>query len=83
MPGKKLTPSAIVSYFDQYVIGQDEAKKILAVVVYAHYRKLGRARQNSVEIAKSKVLLICPNGTGKTLLCETLSRALGVPFVTA
>ncbi|MDO8893095.1 MAG: AAA family ATPase [Sulfurimicrobium sp.] len=83
MPGKKLTPSAIVSYFDQYVIGQDEAKKILAVVVYAHYRKLGRARQNSVEIAKSNVLLIGPTGTGKTLLCETLSRALGVPFVTA
>ncbi len=82
-PGKKMTPSAIVSYFDQYVIGQEEAKKILAVVVYAHYRKLGRARQSTVEIAKSNVLLIGPTGTGKTLLCETLSRALGVPFVTA
>jgi ATP-dependent Clp protease ATP-binding subunit ClpX len=82
LPGKKMTPSAIVSYFDQYVIGQDEAKKILAVVVYAHYRKLGR-RQSMVEIAKSNVLLIGPTGTGKTLLCETLSRAIGVPFVTA
>lgn len=82
-PGKKMTPSSIVSYFDQYVIGQDEAKKILAVVVYSHYRKLGKARQGMVEIAKSNVLLIGPTGTGKTLLCETLSRALGVPFVTA
>jgi ATP-dependent Clp protease ATP-binding subunit ClpX len=82
LPGKKMTPSAIVSYFDQYVIGQDEAKKILAVVVYAHYRKLGR-RQSMVEIAKSNVLLIGPTGTGKTLLCETLARAIGVPFVTA
>lgn len=82
-PIKKLTPSSIVSYFDQYVIGQEEAKKILAVVVYAHYRKLGRASESTVEIAKSNVLLIGPTGTGKTLLCETLSRALGVPFVTA
>lgn len=80
---KKMTPSAIVRYFDQYVIGQEEAKKILAVVVYAHYRKLGRGSQSTVEIAKSNVLLIGPTGTGKTLLCETLSRALGVPFVTA
>ena len=82
-PGKKMTPKSIVDYFDQYVIGQEDAKKILAVVVYSHYRKLGRARQSAVEIAKSNVLLIGPTGTGKTLLCETLSRALGVPFVTA
>ncbi|MBZ0105502.1 MAG: AAA family ATPase [Sulfuricella denitrificans] len=81
--GKKLTPSAIVKYFDQYVIGQEDAKRVLAVVVYSHYRKLGKANQGTVEIAKSNVLLIGPTGTGKTLLCETLSRALGVPFVTA
>lgn len=81
--GKKLTPSAIAGYLDQYVVGQDEAKKILSVAVYAHYRKLGRQRPGAVEIAKSNILLIGPTGTGKTLLCETLSRILRVPFVTA
>jgi ATP-dependent Clp protease ATP-binding subunit ClpX len=80
---KKMTPSAIVRFLDQYVIGQDEAKKVLSVVVYAHYKKLGRAPQSAVELAKSNILLIGPTGTGKTLLCETLSRGLGVPFVTA
>lgn len=83
MPGTRATPSAIVAYLDQYVVGQDDAKKTLAVVVYSHYRKLGKTRPGGVEIAKSNILLIGPTGTGKTLLCETLSRALGVPFVTA
>ncbi|HET6719743.1 MAG TPA: AAA family ATPase [Rhodocyclaceae bacterium] len=78
---RRLTPSWIVSQLDQYVIGQDEAKRTLAVVVYAHYRKLARSG-GTVEIAKSNVLLIGPTGTGKTLLCETLSRTLRVPFVT-
>jgi len=78
-----MTPSAIVKYLDQYVVGQDEAKKILAVAVYSHYKKVGRSRSESVEVAKSNVLLIGSTGTGKTLLCETLSRALKVPFVTA
>lgn len=77
-----LTPSAIVRFLDQYVIGQEEAKKIVAVAVYAHYKKIAKARQDSMEIAKSNVLIIGPTGTGKTLLCETLSRCLGVPFVT-
>ena len=81
--GKKLTPSSIVAYLDQHVVGQNDAKKVLAVVVYAHYKKLARSRSGGVEIAKSNVLLIGPTGTGKTLLCETLSRGLGVPFVTA
>lgn len=80
---KKLTPSAIANYLDQYVVGQDEAKKILSVAVYSHYRKLGKQRAGAVEIAKSNILLIGPTGTGKTLLCETLSRILCVPFVTA
>jgi ATP-dependent Clp protease ATP-binding subunit ClpX len=79
---KKMTPSSIVNYLDQYVVGQDDAKKILAVVVYSHYKKLGKLKQSGVDIAKSNVLLIGPTGTGKTLLCETLSRGLGVPFVT-
>jgi ATP-dependent Clp protease ATP-binding subunit ClpX len=83
MLDKSLKPKAIVSYLDQYVIGQDEAKKILAVAVYSHYRKIENARRDDVEITKSNVLLIGPSGTGKTLLCETLSRVLAVPFVTA
>jgi len=77
------TPSAIVGYLDQYVIGQEEAKRILAVAVYTHFRKVARARRDAVPIAKSNVLLIGPTGTGKTLTCATLARVLGVPFVTA
>ncbi len=80
-----LTPSAIVKHLDQYVVGQDEAKKTIAVAVYTHYRKIGRVAHTS-EFAgsiKSNILLIGPTGSGKTLLCETLSRLLGVPFVTA
>lgn len=80
--GKKLTPSAIAQYLNQYVIGQDEAKKTLAVAVYSHYRKLGRRRTEGVEVLKSNILLIGPTGTGKTLLCETLARITRVPFVT-
>lgn len=79
----KLTPSQIVKFLDQHVIGQDEAKKQLAVAVYTHYQKIALARQGRHEIIKSNVLLVGPTGTGKTLLCETLSRALEVPFVTA
>ena len=80
---KEITPSAIVNFLDQYVIGQDDAKKVLAVAVYSHYRKISALAQSSGAIAKSNVLLIGPSGTGKTLMCETLSRMLGVPFVTA
>ena len=79
---KEITPSAIVRYLDQYVVGQDEAKKILAVAVYSHYRKISALRQEAGTIAKSNVLLIGSSGTGKTLACETLSRMLSVPFVT-
>lgn len=79
---KKLTPSAIAEYLDQYVIGQDEAKKTLAVAVYSHYRKIGKPRLAGAEGIKSNILLIGPTGTGKTLLCETLARIVRVPFVT-
>jgi ATP-dependent Clp protease ATP-binding subunit ClpX len=76
-------PSAIVRHLDEYVIGQDAAKRTLAVAVYAHYRKLALARDDGLEITKSNVLLVGPTGTGKTLLCESLARLLTVPFVTA
>ena len=78
-----LKPSAIVAALDRYVIGQDEAKRVVAVAVYAHFRKIARAQRDRATIDKSNVLLIGSSGTGKTLLCDTLSRILGVPFVTA
>ena len=83
MLDKDLKPSAIVRYLDQYVIGQDDAKKVLAVAVYSHYRKLAVFDPAAGAMPKSNVLLIGPSGTGKTLTCETLSRLLRVPFVTA
>ena len=75
-------PSEIVRGLDEYVIGQDVAKRVVAVAVYSHFRKLSQSRRG-VRIAKSNLLLIGPTGTGKTLTCETLSRLLDVPFVTA
>lgn len=80
---KEITPSAIVRYLDQYVVGQDEAKKTLAVAVYSHYRKISALQNEVGAIAKSNVLLIGSSGTGKTLTCETLARMLSVPFATA
>src|SRR5690606_24338065 len=70
-------------YLDDFVIGQDEAKKVLAVAVYAHYRKVDQSHAGGIEIAKSNVMLVGPSGTGKTLMCETLSKLIAVPFVTA
>ena len=78
-----LKPSAIVAYLDQYVIGQEDAKKIVAVAVYSHYRQIARLGEAGVSIVKTNILLVGSSGTGKTLLCETLARGLGVPFVTA
>ncbi len=80
---KRIKPSFIVKYLDQYVIGQDDAKKVLAVAVYSHYKKIANMQKDASEITKSNVLLIGNSGTGKTLMCETLSHVLGVPFVTA
>jgi len=79
----RLTPKAIVRHLDLEVIGQDEAKKTLAVAIYSHQRKLEAARTHGVALAKSNILLIGPSGTGKTLMCETLARFLDLPFVTA
>lgn len=79
----RMTPSSLVKFLDQYVVGQDEAKKALAVAVYSHYKKVGKSKDSQSGIIKSNVLLIGPTGTGKTLLCETLAQALRLPFVTA
>jgi len=78
-----LKPSEIVRQLSEHVVGQEEAKKTLAVAIYAHFRRMANAAADSVELSKSNILLIGPTGTGKTLLCETLSRILDVPFVTA
>ncbi len=77
------TPQEIHQHLNQYVIGQDYAKKILSVAVYNHYKRLESKDNTEVEIAKSNVLLLGPTGSGKTLLAETLARFLNVPFVMA
>lgn len=74
-------PRDIKSYLDQYVVGQEMAKKVLSVAVHNHYKRLeAKAVSGDVEIAKSNILLIGPTGTGKTLLAQTLARILQVPF---
>jgi ATP-dependent Clp protease ATP-binding subunit ClpX len=78
------TPAEICAILDQYVIGQDKAKRILSVAVYNHYKRLKNlAAKDEVELAKSNILLIGPTGSGKTLLAQTLARLLNVPFVMA
>lgn len=76
------TPSKIKSFLDQYVIGQEYAKKVLSVAVYNHYKRLScqENQNNDVEVSKSNVILIGPTGSGKTLLAQTLAKILNVPF---
>src|SRR2546421_4753048 len=82
--GKIPTPKKIYEQLSQYVIGQERAKKTLAVAVYNHYKRIGVGMQiDDVELAKSNILMICPTGCGETLLAQTLAKGPGVPFCNA
>ena len=79
-------PHEIKEYLDKYIVGQDDAKKVLSVAVYNHYKRLKHNKNNdadSVEIQKSNILLVGPTGSGKTLLAQTLAKMLDVPFAVA
>ena len=75
-----LKPKELKALLDDYVIGQDDAKKVLSVAVYNHYKRILTKQKNDVELQKSNILMLGPTGTGKTLLAQTLARILNVPF---
>lgn len=77
------TPSQIKNHLDQYVIGQDGAKRTLSVAVYNHYKRLRQNKKSDVEIQKSNILMIGSTGSGKTYLAQSLAKFLGVPFAIA
>ena len=78
-----LTPEELKAFLDDYVIGQDEAKKVLSVAVYNHYKRILAERDLGVELQKSNILMLGPTGCGKTLLAQTLAKVLNVPFAIA
>ena len=73
-------PDEIKAYLDQYVIGQETAKRYLSVAVYNHYKRLNQKRTDDIDIEKSNIIIVGPTGTGKTLLAKTIARMLKVPF---
>ncbi len=75
-----LKPASIKEFLDQYVIGQDEAKRIISVAVYNHYKRLNQKKADDVEIEKSNIIMVGETGTGKTLIAKTIARFLNVPF---
>jgi ATP-dependent Clp protease ATP-binding subunit ClpX len=77
---KLATPSQIKKHLDEYVIGQNDAKKILSVAVYNHYKRISQKSKSCVEIQKSNIMLVGPTGSGKTYLVQSLAKFLGVPF---
>ena len=78
-----LKPEEIKAFLDEYVIGQDEAKKVLSVAVYNHYKRIMAGKDLDVELQKSNILMLGPTGCGKTLLAQTLAKILNVPFAIA
>ena len=83
--GELPAPREIYTFLDDYIVGQDSAKRILSVAVYNHYKRvqLGESQDPDIELQKSNILLIGPTGCGKTLMAQTLARMLNVPFAIA
>jgi ATP-dependent Clp protease ATP-binding subunit ClpX len=80
---KVLKPKEIKAFLDQYIVGQDDAKKVMAVAMYNHYKRLKHSGEDDVEIEKSNIIMVGETGTGKTLLAKTVARILQVPFAIA